>query len=67
MYDDDELPDDPDLDFVDTPLRQNAGQHVYLRGVDGVPLPGTLAISPIVFGHAKRLRQRFFDGGERTS
>ena len=56
----------PDPDHVDVPpgLADLAGQPVQVTEVDGTTTTSTVVIVPGLFGHARRLREGFYDGDD---
>ena len=53
-----DMPADPDLDDVPAGL---AGQSVQITEPDGTTTTATLVIVPGLFGHARRLREGFYN------
>ena len=56
-----DLPDDPDLDDVPPDLAALDGQPVTLTDTDGTTSTAVVVVVPGLWGHARRLREGFYD------
>jgi len=56
-----DMPPDPDEDDVPAGLAALAGQPVQITEPDGTTTTAVLMIVPGLFGHARRIREGFFD------
>jgi len=61
MTEPDDLPPDPDLDDVPPDLAALDGQPVTLTDTDGTTTTSTVVIVPGLWGHARRVREGFYD------
>ena len=52
----DDMPRDPDTADVPAELAEHDGEMIWVNGE-----PATLTINPGLFGHSRRLRERFYD------
>ncbi len=59
-----DMPPDPDEDDVPTGLADMVGQSLQVTEVDGTTTTATVVIVPGLFGHARRLREGFYDGDD---
>lgn len=57
----DNLPPDPDLDDVPPELLELDGQEVDVLEPDGTVTRSAVVIAPGLWGHARRLREGFYD------
>jgi len=59
-----DMPQDPDDVDVPPGLANLVGQSVQITEVDGTTTTATVVIVPELFGHARRLREGFYDGDD---
>lgn len=57
----DDLPPDPDLGDVPPELLEHDGQQVTATEADGTTTTSVLTVVPGLWGHARRLRDGFYD------